>query len=329
MAGDFLTYWSELKGVFPGLSPQLAQTYVIRAYRDIRDARFWSFQKAYGYLPVPPQITTGTFTVTFNSATCVADANAKAALTGLTNPPITSYQIRFAGLLPLYTISSFNSTTGVLTFANQEYTSTPSTTGISYQAYQAYYGPPLIDASGDATTDFLRYTSVVDPVQPRRFTLNKSREFIDTHDPQRLDFTYPKIMASFTTDGTTAQLPLYEVWPHPLYQTTLLCSYQRRGIDFSAATDTLPASIPDDLLMARAMRYGCEWALVNLPSSKTGGVTTMLKSVMETYKTELFKAQKQDNEVFRQNDIINYNEYPIWMNSFLNQMNPVGGVTTP
>ena len=77
---SFQSMAAELTGVIPGLSPFLADSFILRAWRDIRDKRLWSWLQTEAGIFCPTQVTTGTVAVTQFSDTVTCDADASAAL---------------------------------------------------------------------------------------------------------------------------------------------------------------------------------------------------------------------------------------------------------
>lgn len=326
MSGTYLDFYEEVRGAIPRANVFLAQRWVNRARAEIYRSRFWSFLRSFGYLVVPAVVGTGTFTVTANSTTVVADATAQANLAGLTNPLITGRQIRFAGS-PLYNISAYVAPNLTL---DRAYGST-SQSGIAYQVYQAYYSTPF-KSDGTVETDFIRYLSVLDPVQPQRLRTGHSREWLDMVDQQRTNMGTPSThLCSFIGGSTALGLPLYEMWPHPTQAKYLLCEYIKKGADFVNDTDSLPAAIPESLLLSKALLYGYQWAMGNAgkyPELKGIQWAALLKDAQLTYREELARSQKLDDDTMKQ-EIVPQGAYPTWFQSFANQLNYQGGVTVP
>lgn len=82
-------YSAELLGWLPSLDVGLANLLVNRAWRDIREARLWSWLRGTGVLVAPQNITTGKASVVQFSLTVTLDTAANAALNNLSNPIIT------------------------------------------------------------------------------------------------------------------------------------------------------------------------------------------------------------------------------------------------
>ena len=263
-----LTYehlWKEVRGTIPNLDMFLAQRFVNRAYRDIREARAWSFLVEESSLDIPDEITTGTMSVTQHSRIAVASAGLKTVLDALgLNIPLTSRQFRVGGG-PLYQISAYDpagtetwnagSTPGAV-LLERAYRETTSPTA-TYSIFKCIFSPP--------STDFLSWISIRD-IQDGRTILGESRpllttEELDAKDPQRSSTGDPYYIAHHKADSSLD--PKFELWPHPASAKSLVARYRRRGVDFSSNSETLPRAIPDELLIDRALMYGSEWANKN------------------------------------------------------------------
>jgi hypothetical protein len=326
-------FWSELQNSIPNLSIFLSQRFINRAWRDIQDSRQWSFLKGEGLLYSPLLITTGTFSITQYSNIVTASASAITALTGLANPVITKRQIRFgSGSTPIYNIAVIHASfasNGIL-YLDRPYKETTSATS-TYRLYRAYYGPPEITtvatngtATTTETTDFLRFNDIYNPTNSRYFAaLHLAREILDRRDPQRSTTgNIPYYLFAYKTDSNNQ--PMFEMWPHPLNAQAYPCSYQKRGTDFTSDTTTLPNVIPDELLMERALFYGCEWAAKNQNRyTELKGINWKLEqqghkvtySNISSRDPGLLEiAQRNDEEAYPQNTIIDrrsYNIYPL------------------
>lgn len=262
MGADFQTLWGEVKQTFPNLSPFLAKRFIQRAVNDIYDAKSWSFLQDEGVLYSPAVIQAGSFSITQFSFQIVADATARTALNGLSNPILTKRQIKFG--TELYNISSVDvdfATNGILLLDRPVLEETNISQ--SYLCYRAYYSGPMTGQSATETTDFKRYESIYYPAVASWFRIIPGpRPILNRRDPQRAaaGISYYLYTYKASSDGTQQ----FEMWPHPLNSAYYLCSYFRRGIEPSLPTDTLPLILEDELVLARANYHGCLWAHKNM-----------------------------------------------------------------
>jgi hypothetical protein len=322
MSRTFKELYRELEGNFPGSNEFLAQFWLNRAWSDIRNSRQWSFLRSEGVYYTPVVISTGTFSVTVASNQIVASASARTALNNLSNPVITKRQIRFNSG-PIYSIvyvdPSFASN-GILKL-DRLYRE-PTNAAITYQVYRCYFNPPettTTDNDGVATTieatDFLRFNSIYQPSVPRYFKpgIIKSLEWLNMTDPNRTQVgQYPCYMIPRKYDSNNQ--PIFEMWPHYITAEPFIVSYQKRGVDLTTDSETLPSIIPDNLVLERANFYGCGWAAKNVnkvPELKGINWTIIGERHNKTYSNLdpsnpglLEQIQTIDEEQSLQNEII-------------------------
>jgi len=325
-------FWSELQNYVPKLGPFLAKREVNRAWRIIQDSREWSFLRASGHLYSPPVITSGLFSVTQFSNIVTANATAITALGIVNNPFLTKRQIRFGSGPPTttYNISVVDpnfAANGIL-YLDEPYREATSS-AIGYRVYRCYYGPPeisTVDSLGGIVTQedsrFLRWESLYNPQNSRWFILPVLADAIlNRRDPRRsVTGNIPYWMFSYKTVNS---LPYYEMWPHPLQAGSYPATYIRIGTDL-ADTDTLPAIIPDDLLMEASLARACGWAAANtgrFPELKGANWRLEAEAHKRLYSNVssqnpglLEIAHRNDEELYPQSQVIDsrsYNVFPL------------------
>lgn len=300
---------SELSGNLPGLSGFLAENWIQRAYRKIRDARLWSFLISDGSIDCPPAVTTGTFAITENSPTVVADPLAAAALLGLTVSDLRSLQIRFTGagstnqiyrIVHVVSVPSPPALTLTLDRPVEEVTSAVS----PYMAYRCYVYPFVL------APDFLRWLSVVDMRQGRTLHLDDTAWGLDAIDPERQSFGDPTTIASYQhqqlnpEDPNFATRPVYELWPHPTGGTFLYARYRRRGLDLTNPDDVPNQMIPDDLILQAALGfYAYPWCMSNpghFPALLRVNWAQLIVDAKREYFRMLIDAKRQDDNQMMQ-----------------------------
>lgn len=299
---------NEILAWVPPMPILLAEKEVQRAWDYIRMRRQWGFLMADGQLFTPAQITTGTFSVTQFSSTIQADATAITALAGLTNPVITLRQIRFSGG-PLYEISSYVDGTGVMTL-NRQYEEATNTS-ISYALYRAYYGPPIVNSTSVQSTDFLRWTSIVDPANNWWFTsLRGTWEQLELMDPNRASSGQP--FAMFAMPFNSSNIPRFEMWPHPLSERAYRAVWQRRGADLTSG-EFLPPQIPDEMLSSRILVRTAMWAKMNVgtfPQLAKTNWSDVQKENKDNFKDLFNRASIADEEAVQQYWLLRDLPYP-------------------
>lgn len=296
MAKTFTDLWNELKGDIPAMSPFKAKDCVQRAWHDICDSRRWTFLVSEGVLYAPAVISAGTVQVTQFSSSVVGDATAIAAwvaaalpLSGVT---MNMRQFRLPGK-PIYNITADDGA-GTLTL-DRPYQETSEAVA-NYTILRCYFTPP--------SSDFLRWISVVDPINSYRFrrrNLHVMREHLDRIDPSRSSSGTPYLLAPYKPNSSG--VPRFEMYPHPLLEIAYTVAYSRKGIDL-AATDTLPSSISDSMLMSGARIQAYTWAAGNAGRfpDLAGTNWFYLRSQEEKYYLGALQGDKRnDEELFLMN----------------------------
>lgn len=285
----FGDHTNELIGMVDGLPPFYAQRCVNRAWRQIRGAHLWSFLRGDAAISVPPLVADGRASVTQYSATVVGDATAAAAwvATGLAIP-ITTRQFRVLGG-SIYNVIAYDGANTITLDRRIEETTNATA---EYQIYKCYY---------EAPADFLRWESVVDPVNAypfRRENLRRTRRELDNVDPQRQSFSNPMWFVAYKI--SPANRTLYELWPHPLQQLGYLGTYETKGYLDYTDDQELPPQIPEELLATGAKLMGMEWAAMQ-PKFAAGQWPFLIAAAKADYKDLIKEAWRNDTESFVQN----------------------------
>lgn len=304
----FSDYWSEVVGTVPRVDPRAAQKYVNRAWRNIREARLWSWLTTEGVLVAPQIITSGTVTTTQFSPTVSLDSVANAALKNLQNPVITQRQFRLGSGGRIYNISAYDPNLAQLTLDG--FYMEASAAGQQYQVYRCYYTPA--DLNGNTITDFQTFEVMLNTAQGYAIVgenLRKKKAEIDARDPQRGAFDNAYQVASYKVDSNGN--PMYELWPHPTVQAPYLFLARRRGLDLSSTQD-IPATLSSSLVVTRSLFYAYDWAIVNagrFPELK--GVDWQLAKAenQRTYDKMLIDARRHDDEIFTDSYVTQWRDY--------------------
>lgn len=287
----FIDNWNELIGHVPSLSPFLAQRFVNRAWREIRQMKSWSFLLAEGFLIVPDKITTGTVAVVKYSKNITPSGSAITALNAAgSHPLIGERQFRLSPGTRIYNVDTWDGTTLVLKEEYQETTDSAA----AYEVFRCYFKPP--------TTDFVRFISIRDLITNYHIRLNYTQEELNRADPQRNTSGDPLYLSSYQTltDGT----PLFEMWPIPASARSYQVLYQKRGTDFTSGIDVLPAVIPDHLLMDRALYHVYRWAEMSKGTYKDLQATDwrfLMAETTQRFTKELAKTMREDEDIYLQN----------------------------
>lgn len=243
--------------------PLFIRTLVNRAWRDIqRQYPGWSFLYGDAAIPTVTPITGGTATVTIGRATVTVDATLKASLNAL--PLVfapTTLQFR-VGTGTIYNIIGWDGN-AILTLDRlyvDSYAGAVSagTIGGGFQIFGAYYNAPA--------KDFIWWESIKDPVNGFFVATTMTRETVDVLDPQRFQSGWPRGVLPYKVnpqEGNFNGFPMYEIWPAPLNNQTLVGTYWRSGADFASLSSTLPAQIGEDVVIELAKMYCYEWCAAN------------------------------------------------------------------
>lgn len=281
----FRQLYNRLMGDVSGLDLFKAKDCINYAWRDIREARRWSFLSAEASIDIPAQVTTGTAAVTQFSDLVVPDAAAKAVWDVLgMNIPLTSRQFRI-GDGPLYQIIAYDDSGAGSMQLERSYKEDTDATA-AYSIYRAYFTMPA---------DFLTFTDVKDIQNGRSLNTDLSRQDLDDmRDPQRQSYGDPYYIAACGADSSGE--PVFELWPHLLTAKSLVVRYERAGADFASDAESLPAIIPESLLMAKALVYACQWAAMNKPKDAPWGQLAVGHDAL--FRDQLQKVKILDEETW-------------------------------
>lgn len=289
-------YAAELVGMVPRLDILKARQLINRAWREIRDARPWSFLLSETAILIPEMIQVGTVATTQFSNQVIASGTSKTALDAVgMDIPLATRQFRVSGG-PLYNITAYNSGTGAITLDRNYGEGTVAAS--AYQIYKCFYETPA---------DFKRWVSIMDPINSFQLRLNIMKEEIDRRDPQRTSQGQAYYVSSYKTKIVGSDtVPVYELWPSPTIEQSLIGLYLKRGEDLSA-TVSLPNQISPELLIQKALEFACQWAMINagLHIELTGVDWKYISNMaMLKYKELLQQAKVTDDDIFLQQYVL-------------------------
>jgi hypothetical protein len=293
---------AELRGSVAKLPFAFTGTLINRAWRVVRESTLWSFN-CFGssWITPPPLIGIGGATTVQGSPAIQFDATATAAINANTlanmYAPPTVYQFR-VGVGGIYSIIQYNNLTGAALL--DRIFADPSITDQAFQMYQLYYPAPY--------QDFLTWFSVRNPQMFINFNLQTTRSMLDAMDPQRTWYQFPTRAVPFGYDNrgagtpnasSTLGYPLFELWGQPVTPYTYQCYGCRRGVALVNPTDTLPAAIGEDLVLAKAREYAYEWAEANkdmAPRASGPDYRFLMTKTQDEYTKLLTHYRKDDRE---------------------------------
>jgi hypothetical protein len=261
------------------VGPFLAEEWIRSAFRDLVEYRRWSWLLKRGQILVPNEYTTGTASITAGTPTVTIT-------TGVVNSAFIGRQFRIGYQFPILTITDVNVGSNTLTLSDNWWPI--NATAATYSIYQAYVALP---------SDFQSFVSVVDPNYAQPVGFGGSVENLDIMDPQRSASGSPlRQLAYFDYFNG---LPRYEMWPHQRTAAVYPIVYQSRPTDAFDTGSTVPASIPGDVLMERALMYAALWP----GTESTPNLYFNLKLAMvhqKNYDERVSILEKQDNATMQQ-----------------------------
>lgn len=295
----FIDMWSELAGRIPQLDPFLAQKFINRGWQDVRNTRAWSFLFQPAQMFAPALVSGGNVTVTQGSTSVACDATAAALIDAANtagSPPLTSRQFRFSDAGAVYGIASWTSPAGPLVLS-QPFN---AATGVgTWSIYQCYFDPP--------SSDFVRWFSIYDPNNGYQFTnMHVSQQVLNRVDPMRSSQGLAYWSSDYTANPVTGA-PIYEFWPHPTQGQSYSVIYQRKGIDLSAGTDTLPGIIDENIVIERALYHAYGWASANasrFPFLKGVNWPFLRQDAIREYPKNVQRLARLDDEIFLRSIVI-------------------------
>lgn len=266
----------------PTATPTLAQDWIQNSFREIVERRRWSWLLKRGELLTYDQYNTGTATIVAGTQTVTINAPGVVASTHV------GRQFRVGTQLPIMTITAVN--IGANTYSIDQVWWPSNVTAQSFSVYQAYVALP---------SDFHAFISVIDPFYAQPVPYDISVAQIDSRDPQRAAAgSPPRGLAYFDYFNG---LPRYEMWPHQRTAAVYPIVYESRPTDPFDAGATVPALLPADIILERAMMYCAAWP----GPSKENPNPYFSKDLIALHRSEFEKRlavlEKQDNAHMQQN----------------------------
>lgn len=267
----------------PSASLTLAQDWVQSAFRDIVERRRWSWLLKRGQLTVPDQYSTGTATVAVGSQTVTIT-------TGVVDPSHVGLQFRIGNTFPIVTITAIDAVANTYTIDQNWYPTT--STAQTFSVYQAYVALP---------SDFHSFVTVIDPRYAQPLPFDASAAQIDNLDPQRVAAgSPPRGLAYFDYFNG---LPRYELWPHQKTAAVYPILYESRPTDPFDSNATVPALLPSDVILERALMYCAMWP--GASTSNPNPYAMAMKGALAAqhraeFERRIAVVERQDNEHMQQ-----------------------------
>lgn len=214
----------------------LAQDFVKTSYRRALDRNEWGALRARSEWQIPEAYTTGTASVTLNSASVTGTST-------VWTSSMVGRQFK-VGNGPFYTIATVPSATSLTldrVFAQD------TDTAADYSISLVYVTP---------ASDVRHILSVIDP--ENRWMLNRgyTTEFLDAKDPQRVRTGPPRVIAGgfYNSSG----LPLFELWPRSTSAKYLPYTYIKE-VDLSTDADQIIYPMGGEAVLMGALYELSKW----------------------------------------------------------------------
>ena len=273
-----------LRLYIPDLPITLAEQFIRDRYRRILEARDWSGLRREAEFHLDNQKNDGTVDVTRNDDEVIGNGTTFAATD-------VGRQFKVGQGSPIYTITAVDVGLQVLTL---DRTFGPATaTDQTYFIVDAYVTPP---------SDFLRFLTIVDPLQGWRLRHWITSMEMATIDPQRVNFGNPYILAdrmyNVETAGASMPVPQYEAWPYNTTARTLYYTYKRRGADLIQATDIPIWPIRSDAIVSGALADAARWPGTTANPNPYFKSPQFWKTYDDDYRDKMIEIERVDEDIY-------------------------------
>lgn len=166
----FTSIWNEVHSHSTSVDPLLVQSWVKNTWREIAEARTWSWLRKKSALFIQAPYSTGTVAYTPGSVDLT--------FTGATLQDwMVGYQFRVGYAGHIYDITSVDTAAGTAQIWPAWSDTADAETGQSYKIFKCYLTPP--------SSDFFSFIAITDPSRRRRLRLHVNQETLDYYDAQR------------------------------------------------------------------------------------------------------------------------------------------------
>lgn len=272
----------------PGMSSSLVFNFLNNACRDYYDRRNWYGLLRKGQFVSPGYYSTGTVTLTNGSATVQGNnTNWTASLNGAS---ILQQQLRAGFTAPILNIIGFNQSAQTLTLELPW--GLPSQSSSGYFITQYYYSIPNAKYIYSCKNLQLMY----------RLWTNVPQSLLENWDPSRLQFMYPRVLASMPPDvnGNTQ----FEMWPAPNTQQAFPYLAYVYPDNLTADTDNFPAFTRIDVIKARTIAEVLRYRPKQNPAYSESAALTLAEQKIKEYETGMASAVQADESLYRQDVVL-------------------------
>jgi len=269
------------------MSYSLVLNFVNNIARDYYDRRNWYGLLRKGQFISPGYYSTGNVALTFGSPTVQGNGtNWTPALNGVS---ILQQQLRVGFTAPILNIIGLNQSAQTLTLELPW--GLPSTTTSGYWITQYYYSVPNIKYIYSCKNLQLMY----------RIWTNVPQNLLENWDPSRLQFMYPRVLASMPPDvnGNTQ----FELWPAPNTQQSFPYLGYVYPDNLTQDTDNFPAFTRIDIIKTRVIAEVLRYRPKQNQAYSEATALALAREKTAEYDAMMASAIQADEALMRQ-DII-------------------------
>ena len=278
----------EVSSYNPGMSSSLVLNYINNAFRDYCDRRNWYGLLRRGQFVSPGYYSVGSVTFTNGSSTVQGtNTNWTASLGGVS---ILKQQIRAGFNAPILNIIGFNQSAQTITLDLPW--GLPTATTVGYWITEYYYSVPNIKYVYSCKNLQMMY----------RIWTNIAQNLIENWDPARLQFMYPRILASMPPDA--AGNTQFELWPAPNTQQAFPYLAYCYPDNLTLDTDNFPAFTRVDVIKARAVAEVLRYRTKQNSAYSESAAMAIARDKLAEYETGLQSAMQADESLYRQDIVL-------------------------
>lgn len=309
----------ELMGAFPRLPYLHAIQIINRAWFRVQDIRLWSFALvADAQLFAPVAIRAGSASAVYQSTTVTVDATAAAAINAIpfgADPVIASPTLGLGRQIRIGTTNSIINTAngpdynitdwdGVNTLTIDKPYGEPTQSNQGYIIYKCYYAAPALPftPTGEADGSMLRFMALVN--RNSGYTIRGRKLWYTQASLSAIDPTHSAtgdayVIASYGRNQLGQ--PVYELYPHPVAQTTYSATIWTRWPALTPTQDLpqMPYAL-ETCVMDLARKFACDWAMQNTATYKELQMVNWVSAGMnakQEFLEGLRQCIKQDDEI--------------------------------
>ena len=277
-----------VNGYNTNMSPDVAANLINNVVRRIYDRRLWYGLMTKGQIIAPGYYATGTVTLSLGSTTLTGNGT-------VFTPSLVGQQLRVGFTNPIYTIISYQSPTQLTLELPW---GSPSVSSTGYFITQYYYSIPNI-----------KYFYAVKNLQLMyRMWANQAVGLIETWDPSRLQYMFPRVLATMPPDASGNYQ--FELWPAPNVPQAFPYLAYVQPPNLVDDADNLPAFVRSDVVELGAIAEALLYRPKDNPNYSESSALQMADTFTKRFEFELFNASQADENLFRQDIVTAAEQFP-------------------